>query len=168
MSASSSDGPGAAPGPSAADASPRSRSRFAAPDRVRRPRQPAASRPRRPRTPAEVPPIDKLPARTVIIDGGLLRKVRLRHRASQESLAWDADVGLSTIKRLEQLPVVPRMCKDSTLLQLAAALGESPAALVRPDMAAALGLEPLADSPVFFPIAAASAGDASQPPALSA
>jgi hypothetical protein len=60
------------------------------------------------------------------------------------------------------------MCKDSTLLALAAALGVSPAALVRRDMAAALGLAPGTDSPVFFPVAAARPDAAGQPRALSA
>jgi hypothetical protein len=168
MSADRSDGPGPAVGPATADARPSSRSRFAAPDRVRQPRGSATSAPRRPRSSAEVPDIDKLPARTVIIDGELLRAARLRHRTSQVDLAWDANIGVSTIGRLERRPVVPRMCKDSTLLNLAAALGESPAALVRPDMAAALGLDPVADSPVFFPAAGTRSDAPGQPPSLSA
>lgn len=168
MSVTSSDSPGPASESASTDASPRSRSRFATPGRGGRPRRSAPDRPRRARSDAEVPDVDKLPARTVIVDGELLRAARLRHRTSQVDLAWDADVGVTTVGRLERRPVVPRMCKDTTLLQLAAALGESPAALVRPDMAAALGLEPVTDSPVVFPLAVAKPDAPGQPSALSA
>jgi transcriptional regulator with XRE-family HTH domain len=122
----------------------------------------AAATQRPPRVLADepVPDVARLPAHTTIVDGERLREARRRHHISRESLAWNAGVGIETIARLERRLPVPRTCRDRTLARLAAALGEPPAALVPPELVAALGLDGCDDAP--------SAGQPPQPAADSA
>jgi DNA-binding XRE family transcriptional regulator len=145
MSATQSGDPAAAARPTAVGAS-----RFAA----------ATQRPPRVLAGEPAPDPARLPAHTTIVDGELLREARRRHQLSRENLAWDAGVGIETIARLERRPSVPRRCRDRTLARLAATLGEPPAALVPPEMVAALGLDGSDDAP--------SAGQPPQPAADSA
>jgi DNA-binding XRE family transcriptional regulator len=95
-----------------------------------------------------VPDPATLPRHITIVDGELLREARRRHHVSQETLAWDAGISITTITDLERRPPVPRRCRTRTLARLAAALGEPPAALVPPHMAAALGLTDSGDVPI--------------------
>jgi DNA-binding XRE family transcriptional regulator len=62
-----------------------------------------------------------------IIDGPRLRQLRCEHGLSQEKLAWESGVGLTTLARLER-QARPR-CRHWTLTRLALTLGEDPAAI---------------------------------------
>ncbi len=64
---------------------------------------------------------------TAVLDGHRLRQARRQHHLSQEQLAAQAGISLSTIRRLERQPAAP--CRCRTLGRLAAALGEDPARL---------------------------------------
>ena len=61
---------------------------------------------------------------TTILDGRRLRQLRREHGLSQEQLAAQAGMSLTTIRRLEQQPAAP--CRTRTLGRLATALGENP------------------------------------------
>jgi transcriptional regulator with XRE-family HTH domain len=72
------------------------------------------------------------PARTAdrwftVVDGARLRQLRHQHGLSAAELAGRAGLGLSTVLRLERQPW--GSCRTRTLARLAAALGQSPAAL---------------------------------------
>jgi DNA-binding XRE family transcriptional regulator len=57
-----------------------------------------------------------------LVDGQRLRALRRQHGLSQEALADQAGISLTTITRLERQPSSP--CRTWTLAALAAALGE--------------------------------------------
>jgi DNA-binding XRE family transcriptional regulator len=61
-----------------------------------------------------------------VIDGPRLRQLRRQHGLSQEKLAWDSGVGLTTLARLER-QTRPR-CSHWTLTRL----GEDPATITAP------------------------------------
>ena len=61
---------------------------------------------------------------TTILDGRRLRQLRHEHGLSQDQLATQAGMSLTTIRRLERQPTAP--CRTRTLSRLAAALGEDP------------------------------------------
>jgi serine/threonine-protein kinase RsbW len=61
------------------------------------------------------------------LDGRRLRHLRNLSGLSQERLAEQAGISITTVARLESLPHLP--CRTRTLGHLAAALGEHPAAL---------------------------------------
>ena len=63
---------------------------------------------------------------TFILDGSRLRKLRRQRGLSQEELADQAGVSLTTVVRLERRACAP--CRGRTLGRLARALGEHPAA----------------------------------------
>jgi DNA-binding XRE family transcriptional regulator len=63
-----------------------------------------------------------------IIDGVLLRKLRHKHGLSQEALAWNSGVGLSTLGALERTRY-PR-CRGWTTARLATALDSDVYALI--------------------------------------
>jgi DNA-binding XRE family transcriptional regulator len=63
---------------------------------------------------------------SLVIDGSRLRQLRRLHGLSQEKLAWESGVGLTTLARLER-ETRPR-CRHWTLRRLARALREDPAA----------------------------------------
>ena len=68
------------------------------------------------------------PARwTTNLDGRTLRRLRHQHGLSQERLAYQSGISLTTIRRLERQAAAP--CRTRTLGRLAAALGENPAHL---------------------------------------
>lgn len=62
-----------------------------------------------------------------VLDGVRLRQLRRQHGLSAAELAGKAGVGLSTVIRLERQH--GQFCRTRTLARLAAALGQSPAAL---------------------------------------
>ena len=64
---------------------------------------------------------------TTAVDGARLRRLRHRQGLSQEQLASQAGISLSTMRRLERQPSAS--CRTRTLGRLAAALGEDPACL---------------------------------------
>jgi transcriptional regulator with XRE-family HTH domain len=64
---------------------------------------------------------------TTVLDGARLRYLRHRQGLSQEQLASQAGISLTTMRRLERQPAAP--CRCRTLGRLAAALGEDPACL---------------------------------------
>lgn len=64
---------------------------------------------------------------TTVIDGQRLRELRRQRALSQVELAWLAGVSAHTVSKLERQP--PSCCRSRTLARLAAALGESPAAI---------------------------------------
>jgi DNA-binding XRE family transcriptional regulator len=65
------------------------------------------------------------PPHTFILDGHLLRQLRRQHGLSQEDLADQAGISLTTVARLERQRRAP--CRGWTLGRLARALGEDPA-----------------------------------------
>jgi DNA-binding XRE family transcriptional regulator len=65
-----------------------------------------------------------LPPYTAIIDGHRLRQLRHQHGLSQEALAHQARIGLTTLARLES-QARPH-CRTHALAQLAAVLNEDP------------------------------------------
>jgi len=72
-------------------------------------------------------PCSPRPCWTTALDGVRLRQVRHQHGMSQEQLAGQAGISLTTVIRLERQPHAS--CRSRTLARLAAALGEDPAAL---------------------------------------
>ena len=64
---------------------------------------------------------------TTVIDGHRLRLPRCQQGLSQEQLALRTGMSLTTITRLERAG--RQSCRTRTLARLAAALGQSPAAL---------------------------------------
>ena len=64
---------------------------------------------------------------TTALDGNRLRKLRHQRGLSQEELAGQAGISLTTISRLEKLPQAS--CRPRTLSRLAAVLGKDPASL---------------------------------------
>ena len=62
---------------------------------------------------------------TFLLDGPRLRQLRRQRGLSQEELAGQAGVSLTTIARLERQASAP--CRGRTLGRLARALGEHPA-----------------------------------------
>jgi transcriptional regulator with XRE-family HTH domain len=64
---------------------------------------------------------------TTAVDGVRLRHLRHRQGLSQEQLASQAGISLTTMRRLERQPTAPSRCR--TLGRLAAALDEDPARL---------------------------------------
>ena len=81
-------------------------------------------------TPA-TPPGRQTQRWTTILDGQRLRQLRRQLRLSQEQLAGQAGISLTTMRRLERYPATP--CRCRTLARLAAALGEDPARLTPTD-----------------------------------
>lgn len=65
----------------------------------------------------------------IVVDGARLRQLRRQHGLSAAELAAKAGVGLSTVIRLERQPRLAR--RTRTAACLAAALGQSPAAIAR-------------------------------------
>ena len=73
---------------------------------------------------------------TAVVDGQRLRELRRQRALSQVELAELAGVSVHTVSKLERQPAC--CCRSRTLARLAAALGESPAAITastgqRPD-----------------------------------
>jgi transcriptional regulator with XRE-family HTH domain len=64
---------------------------------------------------------------TVVIDGQRLRELRRQRVLSQAELAKLAGVSPYTVSKLDRQPA--SCCRSRTLARLAAALGESPAAI---------------------------------------
>jgi transcriptional regulator with XRE-family HTH domain len=67
---------------------------------------------------------------TTAVDGVRLRHLRHQQGLSQEELASQAGISLTTMRRLERQPSAP--CRCRTLGRLAAALDEEPARLTPP------------------------------------
>jgi DNA-binding XRE family transcriptional regulator len=67
---------------------------------------------------------------TFLLDGHLLRQLRRERGLSQEELADQAGISLTTVARLERQLRAP--CRGWTLGRLASAVGENPAALTLP------------------------------------
>jgi DNA-binding transcriptional regulator YiaG len=67
---------------------------------------------------------------TFLLDGHLLRQLRRDRGLSQEELADQAGISLTTVARLERQPRAA--CRGWTLGRLASAVGENPAALTLP------------------------------------
>ena len=68
-----------------------------------------------------------LPPYTFILDGDRLRHLRQQRGLSQNELADQAEVSLTTVARLERQRHAP--CRGWTLGRLARALGEHPATM---------------------------------------
>ena len=68
-----------------------------------------------------------LPPHTFILDGHRLRQLRRQRGLSQNELADQAEVSLTTVARLERQRNAP--CRGWTLGRLARALGEHPATM---------------------------------------
>ena len=66
---------------------------------------------------------------TTALDGPRLRQLRRQHGLSQERLASQAGLSLTTVTRLESQ--MRAACRGRTLARLAAALGEDPAAFTQ-------------------------------------
>jgi transcriptional regulator with XRE-family HTH domain len=64
---------------------------------------------------------------TAVVDGQRLRELRRQQALSQVELARLAGVSAHTVSKLERQPA--SCCRSRTLARLAAALGESPAAI---------------------------------------
>jgi transcriptional regulator with XRE-family HTH domain len=64
---------------------------------------------------------------TTAVDGVRLRHLRHRQGLSQEQLASQAGISLTTMRRLERQPAAP--CRCRTLGRIAAALDEDPGCL---------------------------------------
>ena len=64
---------------------------------------------------------------TAVVDGRRLRELRRQRALSQVELARLAGVSAHTVSKLERQPAA--YCRSRTLARLAAALGESPAAI---------------------------------------
>jgi DNA-binding XRE family transcriptional regulator len=67
---------------------------------------------------------------TFVVDGHLLRQLRRQRGLSQEELADQAGISLTTVARLERQLHAP--CRGWTLGRLARAVGEDPAAMTLP------------------------------------
>ena len=63
-----------------------------------------------------------------VVDGARVRQLRRQHGLSPAQLAGKAGIGLSTVSRIERQS--RRSCRTRTLARLAAALNQSPAALI--------------------------------------
>lgn len=74
-------------------------------------------------TPATYPAVQRW---TTALDGGRLQHVPRRHGLSQEQLASQAGISLTTMRRLERQHTAPCRCR-TPLARLAGALGEDPA-----------------------------------------
>jgi DNA-binding transcriptional regulator YiaG len=70
------------------------------------------------------------PPHTFILDGHLLRQLRRQRGLSQEELADQAGISLTTVARLERQPHAP--CRGWTLGRLAKAVGEDPTTMTLP------------------------------------
>ena len=70
------------------------------------------------------------PPHTFILDGHLLRQLRRQRGLSQEELADQAGISLTTVARLERQPHAP--CRGWTLGRLARAVGENPTTMTLP------------------------------------
>ena len=64
---------------------------------------------------------------TTTLDGSRLRQLRRQHGMSQEQLADQAGISLTTVTGLERQHRAP--CRGRTLARLAAALSEDPSTL---------------------------------------
>jgi hypothetical protein len=86
---------------------------------------------RRPLSPLTVAAIEaKLPHPWLaVVEGARLRKLRGEAGLSREVLAWQADVAVSVVARLENLE--EGRCLPRTGARLAQALGVDPVALIR-------------------------------------
>jgi DNA-binding XRE family transcriptional regulator len=69
----------------------------------------------------------QLPPRTTVLDSSRLREARRQRGLSRESLAWQAGLGITTIRRLESQTSAP--CRFRTLARLALALSQPAATL---------------------------------------
>jgi hypothetical protein len=90
----------------------------------------------------------KLAAPAIVIDGQRLRQWRRQHGLSQEKLAHQAGISVTTVARLERQ--ARASCRGRTLGRLAAALGEEPTTIACPEAdhgRPALG--PSAPAPLF-------------------
>jgi DNA-binding XRE family transcriptional regulator len=67
------------------------------------------------------------PPHTFMLDGHLLRQLRRQRGLSQEALADQAGISLTTVARLERQRRAP--CRGWTLGRLAKAVGKDPAAM---------------------------------------
>jgi ribosome-binding protein aMBF1 (putative translation factor) len=76
----------------------------------------------------------------VVLDGRRLREARRESGLSQERLAFQAGIGLTTVRRLERQDWPP--CRPRTLGRLAAALGVGPAVIFSHVCDAASGGQP--------------------------
>jgi len=63
-----------------------------------------------------------------VVDGRRVRQLRHQHGLSPAELAGQADIGLSTLTRLERAR--QRRCRTRTLARLAVVLGQPPTALI--------------------------------------
>lgn len=70
------------------------------------------------------------PPDTFILDGHLLRQLRRQRGLSQEELADQAGISLTTVARLERQLRAP--CRGWTLGRLARAVGEDPTTMTLP------------------------------------
>ena len=70
------------------------------------------------------------PPHTFMLDGHRLRQLRVKRGLSQEELADQAAISLTTVARLERQRRAP--CRGWTLGRLARALGEHPATMTLP------------------------------------
>jgi DNA-binding XRE family transcriptional regulator len=68
------------------------------------------------------------PRWAALLDGHRLRQARRQRGLSQEQLAAEAGISLTTMRRLERQPAAS--CRSRTLGRLARALGEDPACLM--------------------------------------
>src|SRR5713101_7182339 len=73
----------------------------------------------------------ELAAPAIVIDGRQLRRWRRQHGLSQEKLAHQAGISVTTIARLERQPRAS--CRGRTLGRLAAALSEQTATIACPE-----------------------------------
>jgi DNA-binding XRE family transcriptional regulator len=71
-----------------------------------------------------------VPPHTFILDGHRLRHLRRQRGLTQEELADQAGISLTTVARLERQHYAP--CRGWTVGRLARAVGENPAALTLP------------------------------------
>jgi transcriptional regulator with XRE-family HTH domain len=74
--------------------------------------------------------------RIVPVDGQRLRQLRAKRGLSQEKLAWETDLAVTTIRRLECGP--RSACRAWTLNLIASALGTKPASLAPPLLSASV------------------------------
>jgi len=72
------------------------------------------------------------PPHTFLLDGHLLRQLRRQRGLSQEELADQAGISLTTVARLERQVRAP--CRGWTLGRLARAVGEDPATMTATDV----------------------------------
>jgi DNA-binding XRE family transcriptional regulator len=70
------------------------------------------------------------PPHTFLLDGHLLRQLRRQRGLSQEELADQAGISITTVARLERQLRAP--CRGWTLGRVARAVGEDPATMTLP------------------------------------